>query len=152
MSALRFPYAVTVLASADDFHHAFQYFLLARACSLSNDASYGGQEIACLFFSAEEHVYCCFGFPQVQEGRQHRPRCHPLQPVGPPGCHVSPSRQHRLDIGWLTDGSARADRVCHHGVYLPSFWRVQQERHVEWMMNSILNVDALTSAMFRAPA
>ena len=35
---------------------------------------------------------------------------------------------------------------------LPSFWRVQQERHVEWMMNSILNVDALTSAMFRAPA
>ena len=46
MSALRFPYAVTVLASADDVHHAFQHFLRARACSLSNDASHGWQEIA----------------------------------------------------------------------------------------------------------
>ena len=84
MSALRFPYAVIVLASADDFHLAFQHFLLARACSLSNDASHGGQEIACLFFSAEEHLYCCFGFPQVQEGRQHRPRCPPS-----PACWTS---------------------------------------------------------------
>ena len=72
----------------------------------------------------------------------------PLQPVGPPGCHVSPSREHRSDIGWLTDGSARTDPVCHHGFYIPSFWRVQQERHVEWKTNSILDVDALTSAMF----
>ena len=78
MSALSFPYrTATVLASADDFH-ALPHFLLARACQLSNDASYGGQEglqvcfpRLCLFFSAEEHVYCCLGFPQVHEGRQH---------------------------------------------------------------------------------
>ena len=62
---------------------------------------------------------------------QHRLGVPPLLHVGPSGRHESLGCEHRLDLGWLTDGSVRADRFCDDGFYIPgltSVGRVQQER------------------------